>query len=76
MTPTDSVYEAGISKQPKGTTVEFYISAIDTDGNTSESDKFRYTVGIALEIPGLPLIIVGLIIGLCLLGFFLSVQHR
>jgi len=69
-----SLYEATIRKQPKGTTVEFYISAIDSEGNTKESDKFSYMVGKEFEIPGFPWesIIIGLVIGIALLVFFMK----
>ncbi len=51
MTNKDSTYETVVPKQPKGTTVEFYISATDSEGNTRESEKFAYTVGKRLEFP-------------------------
>lgn len=68
-----SVYEAVIPKQPNGTTVEFYISASDSEGNTKETDKFSYTVGQGFQIPGFPWesIIVGLIVGVAILIFFM-----
>jgi len=66
-----AVYEAVIPKQPKGKTVEFYISATDSEGNTKETDKFSYTVGMGkgFEIPSFlwELIIIGLIVGIALL---------
>ena len=75
MKPKDSVFETVIPKQPEGKTVEFYISAIDSEGNTRESDNFTYTVGKELEIPWEvigaivenPWIIVGLIVVVALL---------
>lgn len=72
MTPKESTYEATIPKQPEGTTVEFFISATDSEGNTGESDRFVYTVGKGLEIPGFPLesIFIGLVIGIALLVLF------
>jgi len=69
MTPKDSVYETLIPKQPKDKTVEFYISATDSEGNTRESDNFTYTVGKELEIPW---IIIGLIVGVALLILFVK----
>ncbi len=73
MTPQDSIYEAVISKQPEGTTVEFYVSATDSDGNTKESDYFVLTVG-ELEIPGFPFesIVIGLVVGIALLIFLMK----
>ncbi len=52
--------------------MEFFISATDSEGNTEESDKFVYTVGKGLEIPGFPLesIFIGLVIGIALLVLF------
>lgn len=77
MTFTESVYKAVIPKQPEGTTVEFYISATDSEGNTKETDKFSYTVGMVkgFEIPSFlwELIIIGLIVGIALL---VSVARR
>jgi len=69
MTPKDAVYEAIIPKQPKGTTVEFYISATDSKGNTKETDIFSYKVGKGFEIPSFlwESIIIGLAIGIALL---------
>ena len=74
MMPKDAMYEAIIPKQPKGTTVEFYISATDSKGNTKETDKFSYTVGKGFEIPGFPLesIIIGLAMGIALLIFLMK----
>jgi len=76
MTPRGAVYEATIPKQPKGTTVEFYISATDNEGNTRETDKFSYTVGEAgiFEILGLSLeqIIILIAIGIVLLVFIIA----
>jgi hypothetical protein len=68
-----SVYEAVIPKQPNGTTVEFYISASDSEGNTKETNKFSYTVGQGFQIPGFPWesIIVGLVVGVAILIFFM-----
>jgi len=68
-----SLYEATIPKQPVGTTVEFYISAIDSEGNAKETEKFSYTVGKGFEIPGFPWesIIIGFVIGIALLVFFM-----
>ena len=65
MTPTDSKYQAAISKQLKGTSVEFYISAVDDEGNSRESERYSYTVGGGFDIPGFPWesIIIGLAIG-------------
>ncbi|UCE44204.1 MAG: hypothetical protein JSV57_01580 [Candidatus Bathyarchaeota archaeon] len=76
MTPEDSVYEASISKQPEGTTVEFYVTATDSDGNMKESDNFFLTVG-ELEIPGFPFesIIIGLVLGIALLAFLMKRKH-
>jgi len=67
------VYEAVIPKQPKGTTVEFSISATDSQGNTRETDKISYTVGMEFQIPGFPWesIIIGLIAGIALLLFLI-----
>jgi hypothetical protein len=65
----ESSYTATIPNQPKGTMVEFHVSVTDTEGNTEQSDKFSYTVGEEMEIPGFPFesIIVGLAIGLAAL---------
>lgn len=73
MTLKDSIYEAIIPKQPQGTTVEFYISATDNDGNTKESDESVFTVG-ELAIPGFPIesILIGFFIGIILLTFLIK----
>jgi hypothetical protein len=65
------VYEATIPKQAKGTVVEFYIFATDSEGDTKETDKYSYTVGKGFEIPGFPLesIMLGFAIGIMLLVF-------
>jgi hypothetical protein len=70
MTLKGAVYEAVILKQPKGTTVEFYISATDSEGNTKTTDRFAYTAGKGFEIPGFlwELVIIGLIVGIVLIG--------
>lgn len=70
MTPEGTIYEAVIPKQPTGTKVEFYISTIDSEGNTKETDKFSYTVGGGgFEILGFTLeqIIILLAIGIAIL---------
>ena len=74
MTLRGAMHETFIPKQPKGTTIEFYISATDSEGNTKETESFSYTVGMEFEIPGLTWesIIIGLIIGIALLVFFMK----
>ncbi len=80
MTPKDSTYETVMPKQPEGTTVEFYISATDSEGNTRESDNFAYTVGKELGILWTiielivenPWIIIGLVVGIALLVFLVK----
>jgi len=76
MAPENSVYEASISEQQKGTTVEFYVTATDSDGNMKESDKFSLTVG-ELEIPGFPFesIMIGLVLGIALLIFLMKRKY-
>jgi hypothetical protein len=71
-----SVYAAVIPKQPKGTTVEFHISATDSEGNTKETGNFSYTVGKGFEIPGFPWesIVIGLVVGIALLAFFMRMK--
>jgi len=70
MTAAGSTYRATIPKQSEGTSVEFYISAIDDEGNSKESDKHSYTVGQGFDIPGFPWesIIIGLVIGTALIA--------
>lgn len=54
MTLEGTTYKAVIPGQQKGTTVEFYISAKDTEENTKETDKFSYTIGEGFGILGIP----------------------
>jgi len=77
MTLKESVYETIIPKQPEDTEVEFYISATDGEGDTRESEKFSYTVGVGLEIPGFPLesIILGLIFGITFYSLIKRKSH-
>lgn len=77
MTSTASEYQAVIPKQPKGTSVEFYVSATDSEGNTRESERFSYTVGAGWDIPGFPWesIITGLVIGTALLLLLAKRKH-
>jgi hypothetical protein len=72
MSRVGTYYKATIPKQSLGTDVEFQVSVTDTDGNTTESGMFSYTVGgggTQIEIPGFPIesIIAGLVIGLLIL---------
>ena len=69
MTLKGAAYETIIPKQPKGTTVEFYISATDNEGNTKETEKLSYTVGKGFEFPSFlwELAIIGLIVGTVLI---------
>lgn len=46
-----STYEAAIPRQPDGTRLTFYVSAIDSEGLLRESDRFEYTVGQRFTIP-------------------------
>ena len=70
MTLQGSSYKATIPAQADSTSVRFYASATDAEGNTAESNDYSYTVGGEEtwnpEIPGFPFesIIVGLLIGL------------
>ena len=73
MIHADSIYETTILNQSRGTTVEFYISATDSDGNVKQSDTFSITVG-ELEIPGFPFesIILGFAMGIVLLLYLMK----
>lgn len=80
MTLKGITYEAIIPKQSDGTTVEFFISAIDSEGNTRETDKFSYRVGGAgiFEILGFSLeqIIILVAIGIVLLVFVMAKKPK
>jgi hypothetical protein len=64
-----SQYKAVIPAQTDGTVVIFYVSAIDIEGNVSETSEYSYTVGEEEfwipDIPGFPFesIIFGLALG-------------
>jgi hypothetical protein len=65
-----SSYKANIPSQTDGTVIKFYVTAIDTEGNITESNEYSYTIGGEMfwmpDIPGFPIesIIIGLVIGL------------
>ncbi len=71
MTSKDSVYEATIPRQPKGTGVKFTVSATDTEGNTKELGDFQYTVGFVLEIPSI--LLEPMVLGLIIAGFLIII---
>ncbi len=78
MTSKDSVYEAAIPRQPKGTSVTFSVSATDTEGNSKQTSDFQYTVGFALEIPSLLLepVVLGLIVVILLIVISFAILNR
>ena len=78
MTGRDSVYEATIPRQPKGTRVTFSVSATDTEGNVKQTSDFQYTVGFALEIPSILLepMVLGLIVVILLIVISFAILSR
>lgn len=83
MTKQGSSYKATIPSQTDGTDVDFYVSVTDTQGESTDSSTYSYTVGRVqpteepiLEIPGFPVesIIVGLIVGFITL--YLATKKR
>ncbi|MCW3981320.1 MAG: hypothetical protein NWF11_07595 [Candidatus Bathyarchaeota archaeon] len=71
MIEDESIYGAAIPKQPKGTTVTFSVSALDSEGHTQRSRNVRYIVGnLQLDFPNIlrePLFIGVIVIFLVLL---------
>jgi hypothetical protein len=62
MAAEGSTYEASIPMQPDGTRVTFYVSAVDSEGLTRESDMLEYIVGRRFNIPPLTLEVLVLLL--------------
>lgn len=76
MTLMGTTYQATIPKQVDGTNVAYYFSAMDAQGNVTESSGYSYKVGLANLISDSDLQLVLVVVAVVLVALFLLSRRR